>query len=45
MLRGERKVVGADSNKSVGEHTVAEHKNVSWSFSSLVETLLAFMKH
>ncbi len=29
MLRGERKVVAADLNKSVGEHTVGEHKNAS----------------
>jgi hypothetical protein len=29
MLRGERKGVAADLNKSVGEHTVGEHKNVS----------------
>ena len=43
MLRGEHKVVGADLNK--WEHTVGEHKNVSLSFSSFVETLLASMKH
>jgi hypothetical protein len=29
MLRAERKVGAADLNKSVGEHTVGEHKNVS----------------